>query len=101
MIIHRNGDYNRGVVTLYLDGNGVYFHPLKDVVKGWQADLEEYLSDKPYPEGMIVETLLAGRQEDYFGDILIAHGFKRILETRNPNTYNKIVLFVRTPDNTK
>lgn len=85
------------VITLYNQGVLAHGHPLQEKVDEIVAAFDRDLSRFEFKDSQIYEMCFAKRQEEFFGAIAEKHGFVRVCLTTNPNTGNRIAVYVRTP----
>lgn len=83
------------VVPLYFGACSVRKHP---VARVQDAIVREQLRDLKrikFDDKTVYEATLAGDQDEAFGDALRKLGFERVISTKNPNSGNRINLYVR------
>lgn len=83
----------RDVKTLYLHGYSSAAGNQLNVEDHIEALTSFFSEWKPDPE-VIYHTVLAGDQEAVAKPILEKYGWKRVVLTRNPNTYRRIAVYV-------
>lgn len=86
------------VLTVYLSGSLTRGHPLPEVQDSQIKELDKWLSRQTFDPDTIYETCLAAEQEQHFGDVLRKYDFVRVCLTRNPNTGNRIAVYIRQPN---
>lgn len=94
---HSVFDGRSPVVSLYFNGVGSWVHPLKNQREKDMARIRDQIKACNLKDDVIYEVTLTASQRTSIEPLILPLGFKHVHTSRNPNTFNIIYTYVRSP----
>jgi len=94
---HSAADGKSPVVSLYFHGVGSWVHPLKEHREAELNHVRDQIKFCNLKDDVIYEVTLTNSQRVNIEPLILPLGFKHVHTSKNPNTFNIIYTYVRSP----